>query len=177
MYQAFFDEISKIAEDKTLKTRAIEGAVSARPWAKRAITGAIPAAVAANFLLPFEGPTKKKLVAAAGLMGGGLSMGDLALRRWAKKHPRRVAAKALKRQSELKKHSAAMRKVAAMATDLRRTGIGGVKRPPFATEDSKGHASQQFQNSQKPGMFTTHTQAKHLKGPGPSIPQIAPTPG
>lgn len=171
MYQSFFDEIIKIAGDeKSLKTRTIEGAVKARPWLKRGITGAIPAAVAANFLLPFEGPTKKKLVAAAGLMGGGLSMGDLALKRWARKHPRRVASKALKKQ-------AAIRKVAAMAADLRRSGIGGVKRPAFATEDSKTHAFQQFQNSQKPGRFTTQTQAKHLKGPGPSIPQIAPMPG
>jgi hypothetical protein len=176
MYPSFFDELIKIAEkdERSLKTRAIEGAVTARPWVKRGITGAIPAAVAANFLLPMkDSPLKRRLIAGAGILGGGAAMGDLALRRWAKKHPRRIAAKELKRQE---KHAEAIRKIAAMATDLRMTGIGGVKRPPFPTEDSKQQAFQKFQNAQQPGKFTTHTQAKHLRGPGAAIPQIAPLP-
>lgn len=170
MYPSFFDELTKIADEKSLKTRAIESAVTARPWVQRFVTGAIPTAVAANFLLPIKDPhLKSKIIAGAGLAGGGAGVADLALKRWAKKHPRRVAAKALKKQ-------ASIRKIAAMATDLRMTGIGGVKRPPFPTEDSKQQAFQQFQNSQKPGRFTTHTQAKHLRGPGASISQIAPLP-
>ena len=65
-------------------------------------------------------------------------------------------------------------KVAAMAADLRRTGIGGVKRPAFATEESKQYALNAFNTTKRPGEFKTQTEPKHLTRPGPTIQQIAP---
>jgi hypothetical protein len=65
-------------------------------------------------------------------------------------------------------------KLAAMATDLRELGIGGVKRPPFPTEDSKRLALNTFNSAKKPGLFKTHTEPKHLSRPGPTLSQIAP---
>lgn len=43
------------------------------------------------------------------------------------------------------------RKTAAMGMDLRMNGPGNVKRPPFATEGSKGLAMKQFNQSRKIG--------------------------
>jgi hypothetical protein len=60
-----------------------------------------------------------------------------------------------------------------MAGDLRRLGLGGVKRPPFPTEDSKRQAFNMLRNSKQPGLFTAKTEAKNLMKPGPSISQVA----
>jgi hypothetical protein len=164
MYPSFFDELVKIAEEDT-KERVMQGFVKSRPYVAGAIKTGLPAALVAKTVLD------KPWVTRAALLGGaGLGVANEAIKRWAQKHPRGSLAK------EIKKQGSVIRKVAAMATDLRRTGIGGVKRPPFPTEDSKQQAFQTFQNAQQPGKFTTHTQAKHLRGPGASIPQIAPLP-
>jgi hypothetical protein len=67
-------------------------------------------------------------------------------------------------------------KTAALATDLRMKGLGGVKRPPEPTEDSKGQAFSLLKNSQKPGSFTNMATPKTLIKPGPSISQVATNP-
>lgn len=177
MNASFFDELTKIAAEDSTRTKAIRAGVSARPWIGSAVKGAIPAAVATNFLIPATSEKamkhKSRIVAAAGLLGAGAGVADRALKRWAQKHPRSRAAR------ELKKQGSAIRKVAAMAAssaDLRMHGIGGVKRPPFSTEGSKKFSFQQLQNAKAPGHFTTHTQPKHLRRPGPSISQVAPLP-
>lgn len=171
MYASFFDELTKIAaKEEDTREGVMRRFVKARPYVAAAIKTGLPAGLAAKMLLPTGGSLEKWGPRAALGLGAGLGLANVAIQRWAEKHPRGEVAK------ELKKQSSVMRKIAAMATDLRRTGLGGVKRPPFPTEDSKQHAFQQFQTSQKPGMFTTHTQAKHLRGPGASIPQVAPMP-
>lgn len=169
----------KLGSDKTkkYKRKAIRGAVEARPWVSSGVKGAIPAAVAANFLIPATSEKgmryKSRIVAGVGALGAAAGVADRALKRWAKRNPRSAAAKQLKKQSSADN----MRKVAAMAADLRRTGIGGIKRPPFATEDSKRFANNQLDNSKVPGYYTTHTQQKHLRKPGPSIKQVSAVPG
>ena len=169
----------KLGSDRSekFKRKAIRGAVEARPWVSSAVKGAIPAAVAANFLIPATSQRgmkyKSRIVAGVGALGAAAGVADRALKDWAKKNPRSSVAKQLKKQGS----ASAMRKVAAMAADLRRAGIGGVKRPPFATEDSKQFANNQLDNSKVPGYFTTHTQQKHLRRPGPSIKQVSALPG
>jgi hypothetical protein len=159
---AFFDELEKIAKNEA-KEKAMEGAAKARPWVSSAVKGAVPAAVAANFLLPFEGKAKSRLVATIGALGGAAGLTDRYLKRWARKHKRRKAAKEILKQEKL----------GAMAGDLRRLGLGGVKRPPFPTEDSKRQAFNMLRNSKQPGLFTAKTEAKNLMKPGPSISQVA----
>jgi hypothetical protein len=177
MFDSFFDELTKLAREEGTKEKAMRGAVKARPWVQRFATSAIPAAVAANFLLPFGGTAgkealKRKLVAGAGLLGGAAGVGDLAIKRWAAKNPRKSLAQ------EIKKEGAAglFLKVAAMAADLREKGIGGVERPPMVTEDSKQFAYNKLETSSKPGEFLNSTKPRHLRAPGPSIQQVATTP-
>jgi len=160
---AFFDELEKIAEEST-KERIIGGAAKASPWVSSAVKGAIPAAVSANFLIPLEaGKVKNRLVAGLGALGAGAGVAHRYLREWAQKHKRHKAAKEILRQEKL----------GAMAGDLRRVGLGGVKRPPFPTEDSKRHLFNMLRNSKQPGLFTAKVEAKNLMKPGPSISQVA----
>ena len=175
MYQSFFDEMAKLAaEEVSTKEKMLRGAVKAAPWAARFGSSAIPAAVAANFLLPIQSPAlKSRIVAGVGLLGGGLGVGDLALRRWAQANPQKVVSKEIAKSGGV---ADMFLKVAAMATDLRTTGIGGVKRPPMPTEDSKQKAFQSFENSTKPGKFLSSTQPRHLRAPGPSIKQVSALP-
>lgn len=174
MFQSFFDELTKLAEREIgTKEKMLHGAVKAAPWAKRFSTSAIPAAVAANFLLPLKNAhVKSRIVAGVGLLGGGLGVGDMGLKRWAASHPQSNISR------ELQKEGVAntFLKVAAMATDLRTTGLGGVKRPPMPTEDSKQKAFKAFENSTKPGKFLSSTQPRHLRAPGPSIKQVSALP-
>lgn len=169
------EKLGESQSDKAKQTM-MRGAVAARPWVSSAVKGAIPAAVAANFLIPTtsELATKRKgrVVAGIGALGALAGVADRALKDWAQKHPRSELATKLKKQGSAE----TMRKVAAMAADLRMKGLGGVKRPPFATEDSKQFAFNQLKNSKAPGNFTTQTQPKHLRRPGPSIQQVAATP-
>lgn len=172
-YAAFFDELEKIGAQAppppSSKEKAIGIAAKARPWIKSSVTGAIPAAVAANFLLPGfvkDENLRKKLIAGAAALGAGAGVGDLALKRWASGHKRHEAAKEILKQGAM----------AASPGDLRRTGIGGVKRPPFPTEGSKQLAYQKIDNAQMPGKFTAATQPKHLRAPGPSIKHVSATP-
>lgn len=74
---------------------------------------------------------------------------------------------------EVPVHQIAMRKVAAMAGDLRRTGIGGVKMPAFPTEDSKQQAFVDLQKTQRVGAAGGFATPGVLNKPGPKIPQIA----
>lgn len=177
-YTKLHEELAKLAGER--KDKAIGAAAQARPWIKSGVKGAIPAAIAANLLLPFEGGAKRGLVAGAGILGAGLGMGDRALKQWAKKHKGRKVAKEILKQGgvefEVPADQLGIRKVAAMAADLRMKGLGNVKRPPFPTEDSKRYASNMLKNSVKPGQFKTQTQPKHLVRPGPSIQQTATLP-
>lgn len=165
------------AKKDSFKKKVMHTAVTARPWVSDAVKGAIPAAVAANFLIPaYEGKAlkhKSRVISGVAALGAGAGIADRALKGWAKKNPRSSVARELKKQEGI----STMRKAAAMAADLRMKGLGDVKRPPFATEDSKRFASNQLRNSKAPGYFTTQTQPKHLRRPGPSIQQIATTPG
>lgn len=173
MHRSFFDELEKISSEST-KDKAMRAGVAARPWISSAVKGAIPAAVATSFLIPASSPTamkyKSRIVAGMGALGAGAGIADRYIKNWAQEHPRSSMAK------ELKKQGSVMRKIAAMAADLRMKGLGGVKRPPFATEDSKRFSFQQLSNAKAPGNFTTQTQPKHLRRPGPSISQVASLP-
>jgi len=174
------DKLGAAPEDKPEKWRLpnkkemMQAAVTARPWVASTVKGAVPAAIATRYLIPAVSPKavkyKTRAIAAMGVLGGMAGATDLALRRWAEKHPRSSMAKEIKKQGS----ADTMRKVAAMAADLRRTGLGKTQRPPFATEDSKQFSFNQLKNSKAPGYFTTQTQPRHLKKPGPSIKQLAP---
>jgi hypothetical protein len=67
-------------------------------------------------------------------------------------------------------------KIAALGTDLRMRGLGGVRRPPEPTEESKNNAFNQLKNSQNVGKFQNMAQPKNLVKPGPSIRQLSATP-
>jgi hypothetical protein len=195
MYPSFFDELEKIANEakkdedrKTLMGRA----VAARPWVVSAAKGALPTASLAA-LLPVNpkldgltesaaiehaknraGKLKSKLIAGAALLGTAAGVTDRAMKEWAVKHPRSTESKQL--AGQFKTDKGEFKKTSAMAGDLRRNGIGGVKEPPFPTEDSKQRAEHQYNMSTKPGQFTNQTQPKHLVRPGPSIHQLATLP-
>jgi len=67
-------------------------------------------------------------------------------------------------------------KIAALGTDLRQNGLGGVKRPNFETEESKRTAFGLLRNSQAVGKFKNVAKPTTLVKPGPSVQQVAPTP-
>ena len=75
---------------------------------------------------------------------------------------------------EVPLYQTAMRKVAAMAGDLRPRGIGGVKEPAFPTEDSKQIAFKDLSKTQRIGEVGGFATPGTLNRPGPKIPQIAP---
>jgi hypothetical protein len=147
--------------------KAMRQFVSARPYVKGAVTSAVPGALMGAYALGKKGQTYSSRGAKAGLLlGAGLGLTNEHLKAWAKKNPRNRAAKVLKKSEK--------EKIGAMAADLRRTGIGGVKRPPFATEDSKRTPGRLLTSSMKPGQYNMGmTQPKHMFKPGPSIKSVA----
>jgi hypothetical protein len=160
---AFHQELEKLAEGK--KEKVIGGFAAARPYVAEAFKAGVPAAVLGNIM------SGQRLGRVMGVGGAGLGIANTYLRQWAEKNKRHKAAKQL-----LKEGQSTIRKVAAMAGDLRMKGLGDVKRPPFPTEDSKRLPNNLLKNSLKPGKFTTQTQPKHLIRPGPSITQTATLP-
>jgi hypothetical protein len=70
-------------------------------------------------------------------------------------------------------HQVGIRKIAAMAVDARRLGLGGVKRPPFPTEDSKQMAGGLLHQTQRVGAAGPTATVGLLKKPGPSIKDVA----
>lgn len=145
---SFFDEFVKLAaSDDGLKQRALEGFVKARPYVSAGLKAGVPAAVMGKLLVG-EGKAGTRAGQVLGVLGAGAGVTDEALEQWARRNKRRREAKTI-----LKHASWKMRKVAAMAGDLRRTGIGGVKRPAFPTEDSKRHAERKLKASQKEGKY------------------------
>lgn len=168
------------AAEESRKERALNAMIKVRPWVSSAVMGAIPPAVAANFLIPATKEPgiarKSKIIAGIAALGAGAGVADKALKRWAQKNKRRKAAQEVLTQEKVSsaEGAAVMRKVAAFAADLRRLGMGGVRRPAFPTEDSKRTAFGMLRNSSKPGSFGAKTEPKHLIKPGPSIQQLAP---
>jgi len=177
MFSSFFDELSKIAAETKPEdqgTRTMRGIVSARPWVTSAAKGALPAA-SLTALAPIKSEQlKRKLMAAAALVGGSAGVGDRYIREWASRHPKSAITKKLK--SQLQTEKGEFKKTGAMAADLRRKGLGGVTEPPFPTEDSKQTAENQLATTQQQASFGTHTLPRHLVRPGPSINQTAAVP-
>lgn len=175
MNSELINKIVKLAmsrEQREGGEKAMRGFVNARPYAAEAFKAGVPAAVMGNLML---GPKAAKVF---GLTGAALGATNVALKQWEKRHPWR-AKRILGQQKKayaVPEKQLTIRKVAAMAADLRMKGIGGVKRPPFATEESKNYSSNLLKNSFKPGQFKTHTQPKHLIRPGKSIQQVATLP-
>ena len=75
---------------------------------------------------------------------------------------------------EVPYHQLAMRKVAAMAGDLRKKGMGGVKRPAFPTEDSKLPAFGSLRKDQSVGQAGGTMTPGLMQKPGPSLHSIVP---
>lgn len=179
--QGFAD---KVAAARERRDRAIGAAATARPWVKSGIKGAIPAAVAANFLIPAtEQPwlrRKSKIVAGMTAVGAGLGVADKALKDWAEKNKRKAVAREILKtgeaEYEVPRHQLLIRKIASLAGDLRRNGLGGVPRPPFPTEDSKRFASNLIDRAKKPGEFTGYSKPKTLLKPGPALSSVATMP-
>lgn len=159
-------------KQKTLSDRAEE----MHPWVHRAVTSAVPASVAANFLIPISDSVfKRRALAGAAVLGGGAGLVDMALTN-ANKKKRRKLLKHSGVGFDLLELQSTIRKVAAMAGDLRMNGDAGVKRPAFPTEESKSSANQALDASQKHGKFHGFTRPKDLTKPGPSIAQVSPLP-
>lgn len=145
-------------EGSRRRDRAIGVAASVRPWVKSGVGGAIPAAVAANFLVPATSPKwlkrKSKLLTGATLLGAAAGMSNHALEQWAAAHKRRSVARQILKTS-------------AMAGDLRAGGIGGVRRPQFPTEGSKDYSESLRRKSSRIGRFDGRTTRKILSSSGP----------
>ena len=147
----------KLAEERDHKESFVDRAT---PWVKRGITSAVPAAVAANYMIPLgDSPIKKRIVAGMGALGGAAGLLEMATQ----KHKSEAPAKPAE----------AMRKVAALAGDLRRLGMAGVKRPAFPTAGSLSQATQSLKKSQNLGKFFGSVKPKDLIKPGPSIAQVS----
>lgn len=69
-----------------------------------------------------------------------------------------------------------IRKIATLAVDSRMNGMGGVKRPPFPTEESKRLSFGMLNNSKQVGQLDGTVKPSNLVKPGPSIKQIATVP-
>lgn len=69
-----------------------------------------------------------------------------------------------------------LEKIGGLGADLRMKGLGDTMRPPEPTEESKNHAFQSLENSQKVGKFQNFAKPHNLVKPGPSIHQISATP-
>jgi hypothetical protein len=137
----------KVATDESLKQRALEGFVGVRPYVSSGLKTGIPAAVMGKLLVG-EGKVSTRAGQVLGVLGATAGVADEALKQWASRNKRRKAARTI-----LKAASWKMRKAASMAGDLRRTGIGGVKRPAFPTDDSKRMAERALKASQREGRF------------------------
>jgi len=177
MWSSFFDELEKIAtattsrKDEEAGTKLMRGVVTARPWVGSAAKTALPAATLAS-LLPIPETHRRKATIIGGVLGGAAGVGDRYVKEWAARHPKSHITKKLQQQAATE----SIGKTAAMAGDLRRNGIGGVRQPPFPTEDSKQFAEKQLNTSQHTSSFSTHTMPRHLTGTGPSINQTAALP-
>ena len=138
------------------KNRTIRGFVRARPYVKSAITGGIPLAVAAKMLLPEVSLNAGRLRRALSpgrvgfIVGATGGVADKYLRDWAEKNKRKQISKEIL-------------KVGGFAADGRRTGIGGVKRPPMPTADSVSFATKKLNQSKRVGAFSPPKQL--VKGP------------
>ena len=123
---------------------------------------------------------RNKFIAAGTAAGGAIGVTNRYLKRWASEHKttrskaKREVAKEILKTGQVYELQAGIRKVAAMATDLRMKGLGGTKRPPFATEDSKQMSYGMLRNSQSQNRFSGASTPRTLVKPGPSIKQIAP---
>jgi len=65
-------------------------------------------------------------------------------------------------------------KMGAVGGDLRLNGLGGVKRPPFPTDDSVRRQSLNLSRQQNVGKFKERVSERMLSPDGPSITQSAP---
>lgn len=175
MYPGFFEELQKLAEEEVKHERLMNAVSSAKPWVTSAVKGAVPAALVSNIAIPMmDSPLKKKITSTSALLGAAAGVGDLAMRRWAQRHPQHPTAEKVLASQPVAE--APIRKVAAMAADLRRLGMAGVKRPAFPTEGSKSLANKAFSRASRTGSFVGQASPKNLVAPGPSISQIAPRP-
>lgn len=175
MYPGFFDELQKLAEEEVKHERLMNAVSSAKPWVTSAVKGAVPAALVSNIALPMmDSPLKKRIASGSALLGAAAGVGDLAMKRWAQKHPNHPTAEKI--VSAQTPAEVPIRKVAAMAADLRRLGTAGVKRPAFPTEGSKDIANKAFNQASRIGSFVGRASPKNLVAPGPSVSQIAPRP-
>ena len=140
-------------------------------------------AMLSNFVAPalVKNPESvKKIIAAGTALGASAGATNHYLKGWASRHKRartkekREAAKELLKTGQVHQYQANIRKVAAMAADLRQKGLGGTKRPPFATEDSKQVAFGMLRNSQNQNRFAGAATPRTLTKPGPTLKQLAP---
>lgn len=164
-----YEKVSKVLT-RERKEKAISGFAAARPYVSSAVKAGVPSAIMAKMLMG-EGAKGTRAAQVAGVLGAGAGLANRALKNWALKHKRKGIAKEI-----LKQGSGEMRKIAAMAADLRMKGLGGVPRPPFPTEDSKAMALNKFKSSAKPGKFMNVAKPKTLIKPGPSLKSIAAVP-
>lgn len=170
-----YEKVGKVLT-RERKEKAIGAFARVRPYVASGVKAGVPAAVMTKMLLGEGGSdvAKKRgsrIVRTVGLLGAGAGMANRALKEWAARHKRKGVAKEI-----LKEGSAEMRKIAAMAGDLRMKGLGGVPRPPFPTEGSKSLAFNKFRNASKPGAFQNVAKPKTLIKPGPSIKMVSAAP-
>jgi predicted nucleic acid-binding Zn finger protein len=155
----FFDELEKIAKDDlSIKEKMLRGVDTARPYFRKAVSGAVPGTLLGSAVgaLSGRGAASPRYTLAGMGIGAGLGMADQALEDLSE---RRKYKKLLQSYHE---------KESSMAGDLRRTHVGGAKMP---TELSKGPAVQRFKESRNVGRFGGMTTRKSVKDYGPTVKQ------
>ena len=114
-------------KERVEKARDFLGPVdTVRPYAHRALIGAIPGGWLGGWAVQTPGP-KHRLVGAA--LGAGVSLGDKVLENLSKKR---------EYKDVLKSYQEPLQKSASMGSLDLRTATAGLKKTPFATEGSKG---------------------------------------
>jgi len=157
----FFDELRKVAaRELTGKEKVLKGIDTARPYAHRAMIGALPGAVLGTAAAhmrrtkPLHGRLGALPVLGAALgAGGGLADKYLENRSDDSRRMRRLL-------------SSYQEKSSSLSGDLRRTHVGGA-RPP--TEDSKVEASRLLSSSQSIGRFGNAASNRSIAEVGPKV--------
>jgi hypothetical protein len=169
MNPSFFQELAKLAEKQESNVDKVV------PYVKGFAAGAFPTSFVADKMLALpvakdqasrwvaeaaKARTVRALVLGGGLLGMGYQHHRL------KNQPKTKTVKTASYEVEVPYHQYEIRKVAALAGDLRRLGMGRVKQPPFPTEPSKALANKLLNRSQKPGSFGNVAKPGNLVRPG-----------
>lgn len=174
IYSTFVIEAVKLAESeksRERKKKVLKAVDGARPYAHRAFVGGMPGGYAAGFFS--KNPTPKHRLAGVAV-GSSVAMGDKYLENLSKKRGYRSVLKNYREEAK----TASREK--DVGVDLRRNGLGGVKRPPFAGPDSTRSAQYQLKsdhrkfrfNAGRSGTPVPNLRQQSVTIPMPKVPSV-----